>query len=72
MKTSNFLRLDLNDFLKGLLMAVLTPVVVVVQQSVSAGTLTFNWTAIGVSAIAGACAYLLKNLFTQPVHKTKV
>lgn len=66
MNQSNFLRLNLADLAKGLLMAVLTPVVTIVQQSLSAGTLTFNWQAIGLSAVAGGVAYLIKNLFTPP------
>jgi len=66
MNQSNFLRLNWNDFGKGLIMAVLTPVVLIIQESVSAGTLTFNWSAIGISAVAGGVAYLIKNLFTAP------
>jgi len=66
MNQSNFLRLNWNDFGKGLIMAVLTPVVLIIQESVSTGTLTFNWNAIGISAIAGGVAYLIKNLFTAP------
>ena len=66
MNQSNFLRLNWNDFGKGLIMAVLTPVVLIIQESVSAGTLTFNWNAIGIAAVAGGVAYLIKNLFTAP------
>ena len=66
MNQSDFLKLNWADFGKGLIMAVLTPVVVIIQESLSAGTLTFNWGAIGVSAVAGGVAYLIKNLFTAP------
>jgi hypothetical protein len=66
MKQSNFLSLNGNDFLKGLLMAVLVPIFTIVQQSLEVGVLTFNWKAIGISAIAGAFSYLTKNLFTAP------
>lgn len=62
---STFLRLTTNDFLKGLLMAVIVPVLLIIQQSVAEGTLTFNWKQIAMAAIAGAAAYLLKNLFTD-------
>ncbi len=72
MKTSNFLSLDWNDFGKGLLMAVLTPVVYVIQQSLELGELTFNWKGIGIAALSGGVAYIIKNLFTPPVEKTKV
>lgn len=62
---SDFLKLNFNDILKGLLMAILTPVVYVVQESLSLGILTFDWKAIGVSALAGGVAYLIKNFFTS-------
>lgn len=65
MKTSNFLSLNWADFAKGLLMAVLTPVIVVIQQSIENGTFTFDWKVIALSAIGGGLAYLTKNFFTQ-------
>ena len=65
MKQSNFLSLNGNDFLKGLLMAVLVPIFTIVQQSLQAGVLTFNWKAIGIAAVAGAVGYLTKNLLTS-------
>lgn len=61
---SDFLKLNLNDILKGLLMAVLTPVIVVVQQSLEAGIFVFDWKSIGVAALSGGVAYLVKNFFT--------
>lgn len=62
---SNLLSLNWRDFVKGLVIAVLTPIIVVIQQSLEAGQLTFNWKAIGVAALAAAAAYLLKNLVTN-------
>jgi hypothetical protein len=66
MNQSNFLSLNWRDFLRGLAMAVLTPVVLIIQQSLEAGNLVFNWKAIGMAAIAGGVAYLVKNLLTKP------
>ena len=66
MKTSNFLSLNLRDIAKGLLMAILTPVVVIIQQSLEAGVFTFDWKSIGLTAIGGGVAYLAKNFFTKP------
>lgn len=66
MTTSNLFSLNTQDFLKGVLMAVLVPVMTIVTQSLQAGSLTFNWKAIGVAAIAGFVAYLTKNFFTPP------
>jgi|TARA_R110000782_G_scaffold111862_1_gene201788 branched-subunit amino acid transport protein len=64
MRDSNFLSLGAKDFLRGLLMAVLTPVFVIVQQSLELGALTFNRDAILAAAVAGALAYVTKNFFT--------
>ena len=64
MENSKFLALGLKDFLKGLLMAVLTPVFVVVQQSLEAGEMTIDLKVIGIAATAGALAYITKNFFT--------
>lgn len=58
--------LNLNDFWKGLIMAVLTPVVTIVYQSIEAGSLTFNWKAILMAAVAGFMGYLMKNFFDKP------
>ena len=60
---SYFLSLNFKDVLNGLIMAVLTPTVVIIQQSLSSGNLTFDWTAIGVAALSGAMAYLVKKFF---------
>ena len=69
MKTSNFLSLNWLDLGKGLIMAVLTPVVVIVQQSIESGVLTLNWKTIGLAAIGGGFAYLVKNFFTaKPIE----
>ena len=57
--------LNINDFLKGLVMAILVPALVVAQQSISAGSLTFNWQSIAMAAIGGFIGYLLKNFATD-------
>jgi len=62
---SPFLTLNTTDFLKGLLMAVLSSVITVVYQTVEAGSLIFDWTAIGTMALTTALAYIMKNLFTN-------
>lgn len=54
-------RLDTRDFINGLIMAVLTPIVPIVYESINAGTLTFNWKAIAVAAVGGMIGYLVKN-----------
>lgn len=62
---STFLTLETMDFIKGAIMAAIIPVLLIVQQSIAAGDLVFNWKAIGMGAIAGFVGYLLKNLFTD-------
>lgn len=64
MKTSKFLSLDFSDILKGLLMAILTPAIVIIQQSIDMGLLTFNWKTIVTASIGGGLAYIVKNFFT--------
>jgi len=59
------------DWLKGLLMAVLTPAIVIIQQTISEGQLTFDWQTIGMAALAGGLAYLSKNLF-EPSKKVTI
>lgn len=66
MKQSKFLSLGVRDFLRGLAMSILTPAIVIIQQSLDAGLLVFNWKTILISGIAGGLAYLLKNVFTKP------
>lgn len=63
MEQSNFLSINWRNFLQGLLMAVLTPVFVIIQQSLESGDLVFNWKSIGVAAIAGGLAYISKKFF---------
>ena len=67
MKTSNFLSLNWLDLGKGLLMAVLTPVFVIVQQSLDLGVFTLDWKSIGLAGVAGGVAYLVKNFFTPSI-----
>jgi hypothetical protein len=69
MKQSEFLSLNFRDIARGLLMAILTPVVVLVQQSIEAGVFTFDWKALGLASLAGGVAYLAKNFFTpKPIN----
>ncbi len=66
---STFLNLNSSDFLKGLIMAVLSTVITVVYQTVEAGSLVFDWKAIGTMALTTALAYIMKNLFTNSTGK---
>ena len=55
--------LAMSDIVRGLIMAVLTPAILIIQQSLEAGTLTFNWKQIAMASVAGGFAYLVKNFF---------
>lgn len=63
--TSTQFTLNSRDFFRGLIMATIIPVLVVIQQSIAAGDLVFNWKSIGMAAIAGFVGYLLKNFLTD-------
>jgi hypothetical protein len=63
--------LAMRDVLRGLIMAVLTPAVLIIQQSLEAGILVFNWHSIAMASVAGGLAYLVKNFFepTKVIEK---
>ena len=71
MKQSPLFTLNWNDLLKGLIMAVATPAVFIIQQTIENGQLVFHWQQIGMAAIAGGLAYLAKNFLTpaEPVKE---
>ena len=62
--TSEKFRLNWKDILKGIVVAILTPAIVIIQASLDSGVLTFNWHQIGMASVAGFLAYLTKNFFT--------
>lgn len=74
MKTSNLYSLDYRDMLKGLLMAVGAPVILIIQQAIqdyfSGHAFVLNWQLIGMTALGAGITYLGKNFFTQATIKT--
>lgn len=70
--TSGFGKLNIADYSKGALLAVINAVLTTVYTSLSAGSLSFNWKAIGLVAATTAVSYLLKNFFTPAVLQTPV
>jgi hypothetical protein len=62
---SGLFSLKTNDWLRGLLLAVVVPVLLAVQQSLSEGSLTLNWKQLGMTAVASLVAYLVKNFLTN-------
>lgn len=61
---SDFLKLNLRDFIHGLLMAILAPIVGVIQSSLENGVLTFDWRQIGLLSLSGGFAYLVKKFLS--------
>lgn len=66
MKQSGFFTLGWRDLLRGLVMAILTPIATLITNSLEKGDFTLNWHLFWLSAVGGAVAYILKNLFTKP------
>jgi len=64
MKTSNMFSLNLSDLAKGLIVAAGGAAIVAIQNSLQAGSLSFNWETIGLTALAAGISYLAKNFFT--------
>ena len=58
--------LNLNDFWKGLLVAVGGAIFQVVWDTVNSGSLEFDWIAIGRTALLAGLSYLGKNFFDKP------
>lgn len=64
---SQFLRLNVSDFLKGILIATLAAFFAAIYQIVSTGALPTveQLRAAGLTALAAGLSYLTKNLFSN-------
>jgi len=62
---------NLRDFFKGAIVAVLATIVPIVNATIESGVLTFDWKAIGLAALGGFTAYLIKN-FLEPTKVIEV
>lgn len=65
MKTSKFFTWNFKDIVKGLIVATLGAAIGLIDATIKAGNLNFDWPAIGKAALTTALAYLLKNLLTN-------
>ena len=69
MKNSKFFRLNASDFIKGLVLTLLTALVTGLYELIQSGwVLTFDWITfkpIVMTAVAAALSYLIKNLLTN-------
>lgn len=57
-------RLNWRDLGKGALVAALVSVLLLLQQSLADGALSFHWQELGMAAVSGFVGYLIKNLLT--------
>ena len=55
--------LQVPDFVRGAILSALTAGLTIVQSSLDAGQLKFNWHLIGMASISAFVAYLMKNYF---------
>lgn len=65
--TSKQYWLNAKDFIKGLIISMLTAAITIVTTSLESGVLHFDWRTIGIAAGAAGGSYLLKN-WLQPAQ----
>lgn len=68
--TSEKFSVNIKDFLRGLIMAMGTAAFMVLQTSIDAGALIFQWKTVVMGALAGGVTYILKN-YLQPQQVKK-
>jgi hypothetical protein len=56
-------KLNSRDFVKGLIIAILAAALSIVQNSLSAGQLIFDYKLIITTSLSAGVAYLIKNIF---------
>jgi hypothetical protein len=71
-KTSPLFGINLNDIVKGLLVASLAGGLGVIYDSVNAGSLSFEWETVKKAALLAGVGYLLKNLGTPSKQVLKM
>jgi hypothetical protein len=64
-KDSGLWKLQLQDFVKGLIVAMIGAIVAIVQVSIEAGSLEFDFKAMGKVALLTGVSYLIKNFLTN-------
>jgi len=69
---SSLFRLNWHDLLKGLVIAILTPILVLIQAYFATGKLDIELDSILAVGLSGLIAYLIKNFFTDNVELPKV
>lgn len=72
MKSSKLFSLNIWDFAKGLIIAILSPIIVFAQGYFAEGTLDIELSALFAVGLSGFLAYLIKNFFSDAPALPKV
>lgn len=64
--TTKKFNLNLSDWVRSLIVAVVTGPITIILDSLNAGTLTFEWKKIATVALAAGLSYILKNWLMTP------
>lgn len=64
-KDSGIFKLQISDFVKGLLVAIGGAIFAVIQPLIASGHLVFDWKYIGTISLGAALSYLAKNFLTN-------
>jgi hypothetical protein len=64
--TTKRFNLNVSDWVRGLIVAVVTGPITILLDSLNAGSLTFDWKKIGTVALAAGLSYILKNWLMTP------
>jgi len=62
---SGFGKLNVQDFFRGLIIAVLTALVTFLYNTMELGELVFNWKQIATTSLTAALAYIIKNYLSN-------
>lgn len=68
MEQSKLYSINWRDALRGLIIAVGTPVLIAIERVIDAGKMDFSIKSLVMAGIGGGVAYLIKNFFT-PLSK---
>jgi Na+/proline symporter len=63
---------DLRDIVKGLVLAVIVPVITVILQSAESGSFKLDWQAIATTALSALSGYILYKLPQPAKEITKI
>lgn len=67
---TNIFSLNTRDFIKGLVLAVLVPALLAIQQALSTSG-ELNWKTLGATSLAAFIGYLIKNFLSNDVPAAK-